>query len=237
MTSKETFDISFNFSSDTPDGKDMDAYSPTLRRYHQLLWSKPLPSGAPFDLTYSGSYLRHSSELGEFELASDQAVHTFSKWKKTKHIIDQIPAEETADFVDRASTIGAMMIFPGNKVDGKMTINGSRGLNYYIGDRLDLTLECIRRHYLAEASPLSETLARYSDFFGLFGDFAGYTDFFLLQDLVDDPGLTVKFYLPFDNFVGSPIPRDLDAYLAYRERVLGFITARSQRIAKQMSAR
>jgi hypothetical protein len=37
-----------------------------------------------------------------------------------------------------------------------------------------LTLECIRRHYLDEPSPLSDTLARYADFFGLFGDFAGY---------------------------------------------------------------
>ena len=43
-----------------------------------------------------------------------------------------------------------------------------------IRDRFDLTLECIRRHYLDEPSPLSATLARYADFFGLFGDFAGY---------------------------------------------------------------
>lgn len=236
MGSKETFDITFNFSSDTPDGKDMDAHSPTLRRYHKLLWSKPLPSGELFDLSYSGTYLTHSSELGDFDLASDQAVHTFSKWKKTKHIIDQIPAEKTAEFLDRASTIGAMMIFPGNKVDGKMTINGSRGFNSRIGDRFDLTLECIRRHYLAEASPLSETLARYGDFFRLFGDFAGYTDFFLLQDLVDDPGLKVRFYLPFDDFAGSPTPNDLYAYIAYRERALAFIAARGQRMAQEMSA-
>ncbi len=43
--------------------------------------------------------------------------------------------------------------------------------------RFDLTLECIRRHYLDEPSPLSDTLAWYADFFGLFGDFAGYVDF------------------------------------------------------------
>ena len=34
-------DIAFDFRSDTPAGKDPDAVSPTLRRYHQHLWSKP----------------------------------------------------------------------------------------------------------------------------------------------------------------------------------------------------
>ena len=46
-----TIDIAFDFRTDAPEGKDPDAYSPTLRRYHQLLWSKPLPSGASFDLS------------------------------------------------------------------------------------------------------------------------------------------------------------------------------------------
>ena len=38
-------DTTFDFHSDTPAGKDPDKYSPTLRRYHQLLWSKDLPYG------------------------------------------------------------------------------------------------------------------------------------------------------------------------------------------------
>lgn len=42
-----TVDTTFDFRSDSPKG-DPDKYSPTLHRYHQLLWSKPLPSGAPF---------------------------------------------------------------------------------------------------------------------------------------------------------------------------------------------
>src|SRR5215213_7730828 len=45
----EAIDITFDFRSDTPPGRDPDALSPTLRTYHQLLWSKPLPSGAPFE--------------------------------------------------------------------------------------------------------------------------------------------------------------------------------------------
>lgn len=32
-------DTTFDFRDDTPEGKDPDQYSPTLRRYHKLLWS------------------------------------------------------------------------------------------------------------------------------------------------------------------------------------------------------
>jgi hypothetical protein len=35
-------DTSFDFRIDSA-GRDPDKYSPTLRRYHRLLWSKPLP--------------------------------------------------------------------------------------------------------------------------------------------------------------------------------------------------
>jgi len=43
-----------------------------LRGYHRLLWSKPLPSGALFELevTAPGRYLHHRSVLGEFSLAT-----------------------------------------------------------------------------------------------------------------------------------------------------------------------
>lgn len=34
-------DTAFDFRTDTAPGKDPDSHSPTLRRYHQLLWSKP----------------------------------------------------------------------------------------------------------------------------------------------------------------------------------------------------
>ena len=45
-----TIDINFNFYSDTPKGKDPDTYSPTIRRYHKILWSKTLPNGLIFNL-------------------------------------------------------------------------------------------------------------------------------------------------------------------------------------------
>jgi hypothetical protein len=42
-------DTTFDFRTDAA-GQDPDTYSPTLRRYHKLLWSKPLPSGVVFEL-------------------------------------------------------------------------------------------------------------------------------------------------------------------------------------------
>jgi Family of unknown function (DUF6994) len=164
----EAIDITFDFRSDTPSGRDPDALSPTLRRYHQRLWSKPLPSGAPFelDVTTPHTYLHHLSELGEFFLASDAVIPTFSRELRLAPIIDQIPEVEREAFHRIGYTIGGMMIFPGNRVSRKMTINGARGFHPRIKDRFDLTLECIRRHYVDEPSPLSDTLARYADFFG-----------------------------------------------------------------------
>lgn len=147
------------------------------------------------------------------------------------HIIDQIPEVEREEFIRITYTIGGMIVFPANKVDGKPTINGARGLNQRIADRFDLTVECIRRHYLDEPSPLGDTLARYADFFDLFGDFAGYVDFFHLQDLVDVASSTVKFFTPFDDFAASPLPGTLDAYFGYRQRAVEFVEARNRRIA------
>ena len=74
-------------------------------------------------------------------------------------------------------TIGGMMVFPGNRIKGKWTINQARGCLKNISDRFDLTVECIRRHYARQSSPLGETLARYNDSFALFEDFSGYADF------------------------------------------------------------
>jgi hypothetical protein len=124
-----------------------------------------------------------------------------------------------------------MMVFPGNRVDGKQTINGARGFTRKIADRLDLTLECIRRHYLGRPSPLDHVLARYRDFFALFEDFKGYVEFFILQDLVAHDYGAVKFFMPFEDFNTPSVPKDADTYGEYRRLSIEFIEARNRRIA------
>ena len=227
----DIIDISFDVFSDTPDGKDPDSYSPTLRRYHKLLWSKQLPNGEYFDLNLDKPrLLYHHSELGEFHLSSDAIGHTFQGFQRMSHIIKEVPGKVMDDFFSLCSTIGAFIIFPSKRIDGKMTINGSRGVNRKIVDRFDLTLECIRLHYLNIESPLSETLNRYSSFFSLFVNFKGYVDFFLLQDLIVDEYLTVKFWHPFIDFDQPALPLTVDVYHAYRLNVIDFIKSRNNRI-------
>ena len=147
-----------------------------------------------------------------------------------EHILDQVPTAKLDMFYRSTSTIGGYLVFPSKRIDGKMTINGARGTNSKIKDRFDLTLECIRRYYAGEDSPLDETLQRYSSFFNLFETFWGYVDFFHLQDLVSDDCSTVKFYLPFDNFERSALPLNVSEYLSYKKLVLDFVSARNQRI-------
>lgn len=213
-------------------GKDPDSHSPTLRRYHQLLWSRPLPNGTLFDLdvTTPGFYLHHRSELGEFGLASDSVIPSYAGYISMAPILAQFSREETEAFIAIGYTIGGMMVFPGNAVDCKPTLNGARGFHPRIRDRMDLTLECIRRHYLAQPSPLAATLTRYSDFFALFSEFRGYVDFFLLHDLVAATGAAVRFFLPFNDFNPPAMPRDADDYRKYRRLSVEFIDARNHRI-------
>jgi hypothetical protein len=125
-------------------------------------------------------------------------------------------------------------VFPGNRVDRKMTLNGARGFNSKIADRFDLTLECIRRYYggRQQSSPLEAALDRYKEFFALFCDFKGYVDFFLLQDLLKDDG-TIDFFHDFDAFKTPAVPQDETEYLKYLGKSNSFISARNARINAQ----
>jgi hypothetical protein len=232
MGQPTTIDVTFDFRQDTPPGTDPDAQSPTLRSYHRLLWSKRLPGGAAFALDDSSlkAYLHHRSPLGEFFLCGDTVIPSFRRERSLASIFEQIPASERDEFMRLTYTIGGMMVFPGNRVAGAMTINGARGFHPKIKDRFDLTLECIRRHYIGDHNPLSEVLARYGEFFNLFESFRGYVEFFLLQDLVSADYSAVRFSAPFNEFTGSPVPATLEAYRRYRDLAAEFVTARNARI-------
>lgn len=224
-------DTSFNFYSDAKGG-DPDSTSPTLRKYHKMLWSKPLPNGKLFGLNEnkSSTYLYHKSELGEFFLGSDAITHSYKNHKRKQWLIEQIP-DVVNELFDIGSTIGAYTVFPNNRIDGKHTINQARGVDSLIDDRFDLTLECLRLFYLGQESPLFSTLLRYKIFFELFEDFNGYIHFFLLDDLVDENS-NIKFYLPFDSFKTRPSFSSIDQYLSYKKGVIRFIESRNKRIKK-----
>jgi hypothetical protein len=155
---------------------------------------------------------------------------SYGNARRIAHIREQIP-EEVSRFRTIVYSIGNMIIFPGRRMDGSMTINQARGCNRSIGDRFDLTLECIRRHYHRDPNPLANALKRRADFFDLFGDFRGYVDFFLLRDLVTDDCCAVKYFLPFVDFGHqSPYPGSVDEFSTYLRESARFIHARNHRI-------
>ncbi len=164
-------DINFDFRSDTPPEKDPDTYSPTLRTYHKFLWSKSLPTGIVLNLDNitRRAYLHYChSDLGEFFLSSDTMNSSFGRIRHISNIRNQIPKDSLDHLITIMYSIGNMIIFPGTQIEGKWTINQARGCNRSIGDRFDLTLECIRLHYLDQPSPLADTINRYTSFFALF---------------------------------------------------------------------
>jgi hypothetical protein len=95
----------------------------------------------------------------------------------------------------------------------------------------DMVEDSYDGHYLDEPSSLSDTLERSADFFGLFDDFAGYVDFFQLQDLVNEPARTVRFFTPFEDFVVVVRDQQRDAAVSALSRA-PTETGRMPRVAR-----
>ena len=239
MNSSGEIDVTYDFRRDTPDKRDPDTWSRRLGRNHEILWSKRLPNGGQWTLraTAPPIYLYDQSQENGLCLSSDAVVPSFKRQASLKPILSQIPAEEFESFYSLGYTIGGMMVFPAVRVDRHMTINGARGCHPRIRDRFDLTVECIRRHYRNETSPLTDTLTRYAKFFELFCDFRGYVEFFLLQDIVTEDCSAVRFFAPFDDFRSSPLPGSVSEYLDYRQCAMSFIEARNRRILEWCKTR
>jgi hypothetical protein len=234
--SYKDFDPTFDFSSDAG-SKDPAIASPTLRSYHQGLWTKPLPGGELFNLVFDYTYLAYEASDMTFVLSSDASIPTWTRWKRMQPLISQFSDEESQDFRRIAAQMGGMMLFPRNRVHGQAGINAARGFTTRISDRLDLTLECIRLYYAGTtdpaSNPLGPVLARYPEFFALFESFPGYVDFFLLQDLVDETASQVDFFLPSDGFTLPPRARTAEEYAHYRAKSIAFVQARNARMLEQ----
>jgi len=225
-------DTTFDFRNDS-NGRDPDAYSPTLKRYHCLLWSKQLPIGEYLELEEDGPNLVYRFNMQTLKFSSDSISNSYIGTKKIAHLAKEVSPSEFEEFRDQGSTIGGYIVFPSARVGGKMTINGARGFNTKIADRFDLTLECIRLHYQRRENPLDDTfnIPINSFFFSLFKDFKGYVDFFLLQDLTDNQYEKVDFFTQIEKpFTKSPIPQTAIEYRVYKTATLDFVRRRNQRI-------
>jgi hypothetical protein len=219
---------------------DPDVCSEILHGYHKLLWSRPLPDGPRFrlvDVRGQGRYLELVPEVEgnkkTFWLRSDAVMPTYTRWTRepVAELCKQINPGDRDKFYRDAYRIGAMMVFP-HDPDGEFgrawTMNQGRGCLVRIADRMDLTLECIRRAYKADyATPLGGVLLRYDNFFNFFGTFDGYVQHFLLQPLLENDGRTVKQLLPFDDFQRPGWPTTPEEWVRLRDRSVEIINARS----------
>ena len=236
--------INFDFTTDTPlfwetywndemGGVfvDPDNKSKTLKKYHKSIWTKQLPNGEFFNLIEGDEkqYLIWKN----FRFSSDSIIASFRYEKyryMIKQVINHLPnyKEFMEDYTRRSYTIGGSIIFP--KMKG--SINQRRGCNPYIIDRFDLTLECIRKYYKGETSPLTNVLEKNKNFFDLFVDFKGYVEFFFLQDLVNEDFTKVIFWLGDGTFFKNPFPKNVEEYLSWIEKQLDFVDKRNLRIEK-----
>ena len=239
----DSIDVGFDFTSDTPHywdnfwdnnglgtgGADPDIASDMLRTYHRLLWSKQLPNGEHMSLQAGtrSDYLFWKN----FRFGSDSITASF-RYKNYKSMLCQVAASIPdyrafmENYIHRTYTIGGAIIFPKHKY----SINQARGCTRQIRDRWDLTLECIRRYYLGQPSPLYDVLLQDQAFFDLFVDFRGYVDFFFLQDCVTADYASVHFLIGDGSFPNPPLPRSVGEYLSWIDAELDFVSARNSRI-------
>lgn len=220
----------FDFRNDSKCG-DPDVDSKKLYEVQKILWGKTLPSKKKFELNFSGKgrLLLGNSEFGNF--SSDRICpHFVGKFngKFNGWLLDF----ECQELQHKVRTIGGHIIFPANLRNG-FTINQAKGVNRKIYDRFDLTLECIRRFYEGEHSPLFNTFLRYKEFFELFIDFSGYVEFFLLQDFIGE-NKQINFSLPFDNFSRPALPQTVEEYRNYYLNTISIINKRNHRIIAEL---
>ena len=99
-------DVTFDMNSDSGGG-DPDSKSPTLKKYHQHLWSKPLPCGQVFELKMGvkGSYLHFTSSKIEISLSSDSIGNSYKNAAMMKSIIEAVSVADVENFWKLNSTI------------------------------------------------------------------------------------------------------------------------------------
>ncbi len=228
-------------------GEDPDAKSKTLAEAHAFLWSgktgnMPNPS-IKIDLIVledkNGFYLKDKNSCIAF--SSDTLVNGY-RWVRTKkNVIDPLIEKYGLNeyrkmqerFIRIAYTMGGMIIFP-----RKASINCARGR--VVSDRVDLTIECIRRYFFKEKSLLSDVLEKNNDFFSLFGSgidgFKAYIDFFFLNDIVSKDYTAVDVFIGKNDFSNSPaFPQSMEEWLVWKEKSSAFIKARNNRIRQALS--
>jgi uncharacterized protein DUF6994 len=232
--------VDFCFYEDPDVVSDADRDSHLLRTWHQQLWSKSVPGGGRlmWALEPGSSCLIHDG----IRVSSDTIATTHSNYRHlgAAQLWESLTEDERREYDRAFYTIGGFIIFPTRP----QSVNQSRGTSRSIADRFDLTLECIRQHYLGQSgNPLTAVLTQDASYFRLFGSgadgFCNFVEFFHLQDLVSDG--SVRWLDGWDrrdwSFDRPPLPQTLDAYRRYLANVASFVGSRNDRIRHWGNAR
>ena len=137
-------------------------------------------------------------------------------------------------YLQYTNTIGGFILFPRKP----MSINGKRGLNSQIGDRFDLTLECIRRYYTKSSldNPLYDVLWQNKEFFDMFKSFENYAKFFCLDEswIKDGHVLNLMDNKELDtyDFTKKPLPTNSTEWWRFYGNIMDRLDARNEQIKK-----
>lgn len=229
----DSIDVELCFYNDPDYLTDADRDSRMLRRWHQQLWSKSVPGGQTiaWEIEPGTSCLVY----GDVRVSSDTIATTHSNYRRlgTAQMWESLDVLERERYDRLFYTIGGFIIFPTRP----QSLNQRRGTAPSIADRFDLTLECVRQHYLGRTdNPLVDVLSLDAAYFRLFGagseGFAAFVEFFHLQDLASPnsvrwlDGHSAREWA-FDR---PPLPQTIDAYRQYLENVTNFVASRNARI-------
>ncbi len=220
---------------------DPDVYSPSMRSTHQKMWSKMLPNGEEMKLEQGADKNYQYLFWKDFRFGADSIVNMYFHHKgvqvylteDVKKVLMQcfgkgnVWEDFVKDYLKKTYTIGGNIIFPKN---GGNSINPRRyGL---LKDRFDLALECIRRYYAKEESPMSAVLEANGAFFELFCSFRGYVDFFYLQDLVTEDYGAVRYFIKNSDLYHVFYPQGEKEWKELYVNQLDFVLKRNERINK-----
>ncbi|WP_442858350.1 DUF6994 family protein [Arthrobacter sp. SLBN-112] len=125
----------------------VDSRCPLLKAHHQLLWTPDVRADPGKRLTFG----------------SDAITNSYAEWGKPRALEAkaELSEEQKHRYLNPPFRIGSAVIWPVRKIR-RPTLNTARGMRLPIADRLDLTLECSRRHYAEEpGSSLADVTTNY----------------------------------------------------------------------------
>ena len=233
-----------NLSKSRKNGQDPDKYCRELGEEHCRIWNKQ----NRFEPLKWNPYNRLSTTINgvEYVLTPDSITNSFRHSKIRVPFIDKTEEDIILSFGDEVKelitlavkndyTIGSSLIFPISidKQSIKWTMNIARGLSNKIHDRIDYTLECIKRYYDGNKdNPLQSALEKSDRFFRLFNGFDDYVNYFFLNDLLDNDGNVVSFTDKID--FNNPFPKEKEEYIKYIENTLIFVIKRNKRMMQKI---